>query len=94
MQGGGGIQDIWIVFIAGSAANLLCDFEQVIFFSLCYLIFCKVGRAHLVSHGALGRWRDFLGDHDQDAAVAKLADLYVPGSAACVIEGARGERAL
>lgn len=53
-----------------------------------------MGRAHLVSHGALGRWRDFLGDHNQDAAVAKLADLYVPGSAACVIEGARGERAL
>lgn len=46
-----------------------------------------MGRAHLVSHGALGRWRDFLGDHDQDA---KLADSYVPGSAACVIEDARG----
>lgn len=32
VQGGGGIQDIWVAFTAGSAANLLCDFQQVIFF--------------------------------------------------------------
>lgn len=49
-----------------------------------------MGKAHLVSHGALGRGRDFLGDHEQDAAVAKLADSHVPGSAVCVTEGARG----
>lgn len=33
-------------------------------FLLCYLAFCKAGRARLLSHGALGRCREFLGDHD------------------------------
>lgn len=75
VQGGGRIQDIWVLFIAGSAAKMLCDFEQVIFFFFFTLLsLCKVGRSHLVSHGPLGRWRGFLGDHDQDGAVAKLAD--------------------
>lgn len=48
VQGGGRIQDIWAVFIAGFAANLLCDFVQVTFL-LCYLTFCEAGSAcHLL----------------------------------------------
>lgn len=44
VQGGGRIQDIWVVFIAGFAANLLCDFVQVTLL-LCYLTFCEAGTA-------------------------------------------------
>lgn len=47
--------------------NLLCDFEQVLFYFifLPFLLFCAAGRAHLHSHGALGMCRDCLRDHDQ-----------------------------
>lgn len=33
-------------------------------FLLCYLTFCEAGRARPLSHSALGRCRDFLGDRD------------------------------
>lgn len=35
------------------------------FFLLCYLTFREAGRAPLLSHGALGQCRGFLGGHDQ-----------------------------